>query len=91
MVINEGKFLAVGKKDSLEKLYDVKEKMDAGGKSIFPGLIDAHAHFKGYAEYLTRVNLIGTKSWQEIIDTLKSFALANPDAWLTGRGWYQND
>lgn len=91
MVINEGKFLAVGKKDSLEKLYDVKEKMDAGGKSIFPGFIDAHAHFKGYAEYLTRVNLIGTKSWQEIIDTLKSFALANPDGWLTGRGWDQND
>ena len=91
MVINKGKFLAVGKKDSLEKLYDVKEKMDAGGKSIFPGFIDAHAHFKGYAEYLTRVNLIGTKSWQEIIDTLKSFALANPDGWLTGRGWDQND
>jgi predicted amidohydrolase YtcJ len=91
MVIQDGKILATGKTADLEKEYDTKEKTDAGGKFIYPGFIDAHAHFVGYGSSLQRVNLMGTASWDEAIEKVKSFAAANPQGWITGRGWDQND
>jgi predicted amidohydrolase YtcJ len=72
MVVSAGKIIATGKKDELEKSYDTKEKLDAGGKFIYPGFIDAHAHFMGYAESLTRANLVGTTSWDDVLEKLKS-------------------
>jgi predicted amidohydrolase YtcJ len=91
MVVTDGKIVATGKKDELEKTYDAKEKLDAEGKFIYPGFIDAHAHFIGYANSLTTANLVGTNSWEEILQKLKTFANENKEGWLTGRGWDQND
>jgi predicted amidohydrolase YtcJ len=91
MVIINGKIEAVGKKKELEEKYDAKEKLDAGGKFIYPGFIDAHAHFVGYGLGLQKADLTGTTSWEEIIAKLKTFAAENPDGWLIGRGWDQND
>ena len=75
----------------MQSKYDATEKMDAQGKFIYPGFIDAHAHFVGYGNSLQRVNLVGTKSWDEVLDRTKKFADENPDGWLLGRGWDQND
>lgn len=91
MIVNNGKIMATGKKEELEKNYDATEKLDAEGKFIYPGFIDAHAHFMGYAESLTRANLVGTNSWDEVLERLKAFAAENKEGWLTGRGWDQND
>lgn len=91
MVIADGKIVATGKTADLEKNYEVKEKTDAGGKFIYPGFIDAHAHFVGYGNSLQRVNLVDTKSWEEVIERTTKFAKENPDGWLLGRGWDQND
>jgi predicted amidohydrolase YtcJ len=93
MVVKDGKIEAVGKKADLEKEFDTKEKTDAGGKFIYPGFIDAHAHFVGYGNSLQTVNLVGTNSWDEVIERTKKFAAENPsaDGWLLGRGWDQND
>lgn len=91
MVIAGGKIVAVGKTADLEKEYDAKEKLDAQGKFIYPGFIDAHAHFVGYALSLQRVDLNGTNSWEEVIEKLKTFSAENKEGWITGRGWDQND
>lgn len=91
MVINEGKIIATGNKESLEKEFQGAQKFDAQGKFIYPGFIDAHAHFVGFATGLLTVDLTGTQSWQEILDKLKAFAKENPEGWLVGRGWDQND
>ncbi len=92
MVMKDGKIVATGKTADLEKNYDVKEKIDAGGKFIYPGFIDAHAHFVGYGNSLQRVNLVDTKSWEEVIERTKKFARRkSQDGWLIGRGWDQND
>ena len=50
-----------------------KEKLDAQGKFIYPGFIDAHAHFVGYGYGLQTVDLVGTKSWEEIIERTEKF------------------
>lgn len=91
MVISEGKIIATGKKNDLEKEYNFKEKLDLQGKFIYPGFIDAHAHFVGYGISLQQVVLTGTSSWKEVIEKVKTFATENKEGWLTGRGWDQND
>ena len=45
LAVNKGKIIEVGNTKDLQKKYDAKENLDAEGKYIFPGLIDAHAHF----------------------------------------------
>jgi predicted amidohydrolase YtcJ len=89
-VVSGGKILAVGKADTLEKKYLAHEVVDAGGKAIYPGFIDAHAHFYEYGLGLQEVKLTGSKSWAAILDTVKSYSLRNTDGWIIGNGWDQN-
>jgi predicted amidohydrolase YtcJ len=91
MVVKDGKIVATGKTAELLEKYDAKEKTDAQGKFIYPGFIDAHAHFVGYGNSLQRVNLVETKSWEEVLERTKKFGDENPTGWLLGRGWDQND
>lgn len=91
MVIKDGKIVAVGKSDSLQTAFDAKEKLDAAGKFIYPGLIDAHCHFLQYGNGLQQCDLVGTNSWNEVLQRLKTFATTHPTGWLIGRGWDQND
>lgn len=91
MIISDGKIIETGKASDLETKYDPKEKIDAAGKFIYPGFIDAHAHFVGYGNSLQTVNLVGTTSWEEVIERTKQFAADNNSEWITGRGWDQND
>jgi predicted amidohydrolase YtcJ len=90
-VVSGGKILAVGNADSLEQKYNAREVIDAQGAAVYPGFIDAHAHFYEYGMGLQEVNLVGTHSWPEIIDSVKAFADRNTDGWIIGNGWDQND
>lgn len=89
--VKDGKIIAIGKTADLQNEYEAKESIDAQGKFIYPGFIDAHAHFYRYGLALNTVDLTGTTSWDEIIEKVKAFAAQNPNGWLTGRGWDQND
>lgn len=91
MAIKDGKILAVGKSEEIRKAYAANEEVDAEGKAVYPGFIDAHAHFFGYAESLNNANLTATKSWDEVLTKLQAFARNQPEGWLIGRGWDQND
>lgn len=91
MAIKDGKIVATGTSASVLKAFDGAEKIDAKGKYIYPGFIDAHAHFYRYALTLRTVNLVSTQSWDEVIIRVRSFAAEHPRGWITGRGWDQND
>lgn len=92
MAIRDGKIIAIGKNDDILKQYESDSMTDAKGKAVFPGFNDAHAHFVGYASSLQRVNLVDTDSWEAVLARCSEFAKALPaGAWLTGRGWDQND
>jgi predicted amidohydrolase YtcJ len=90
-VVKGGKIVAVGKADSLEKIYYAKNVVDAQGKPVYPGFIDAHAHFYEYGTNLQAANLVGTKSWSEVCDTIASYSRRNTEGWIIGNGWDQND
>lgn len=77
MAIKDGKVFALGTDEEVKKTFSSKETTDASGKSIFPGLIDAHCHFVGYGLGLRQVNLVGTSSFSEIISRVISFSQKN--------------
>lgn len=91
IAIKDGKIVATGKNDEILKKYTAIESIDAGGKALYPGFIDAHAHFIGYGRSLFQVDLYGTSTWEEAVERVKAFAAKNPDIpWIQGRGWDQN-
>lgn len=89
-VVKAGKIVAVGNDDTLEKKYKAHSVIDAEGKAVYPGFIDAHSHFYGYGLSLQEADLVNTKSWQEILDSVNTYARRNPEGWIIGRGWDQN-
>lgn len=90
MVINQGKIVAVGGNELLTQ-YQSDSVLQADGKFIYPGLIDAHSHFYGLGAYMQTVDLTNTKSWDEVLERCKDFVAKNNPQFLTGRGWDQND
>jgi len=91
MAIKDGMIIATGSNESILKNYEAKENIDAEKKAVYPGFIDAHAHFVGYGHSLFVADLYDTKSFDEVLERLKSFAAAHPDEqWILGRGWDQN-
>ena len=68
----------------------VARTIDMGGRTLLPGLIDAHGHVMGLGFAALQLDLTGTASLGELQQRLKDYAAANPDArWIVGRGWNQ--
>ncbi|HEY6974898.1 MAG TPA: amidohydrolase [Chitinophagaceae bacterium] len=89
--VKDGKIVAVDNNDNILDKYEAKETVDAQGKPIYPGFIDAHAHFVEYGRSLFAVDLFGCNSFDEVIERVTKFAAGHPnEAWIIGRGWDQN-
>ena len=94
--------LLVGDDGKVEKLLDKGEKtdkfklgkadfaLDVGGKTLLPGLIDAHGHVMELGLQAITVDLRDTKSLDEALAKIKAYADANPlRKWILGGGWNQ--
>ncbi|MES3017292.1 MAG: amidohydrolase [Bacteroidota bacterium] len=88
--VKDGKIIEVGTSAELLKKYS-GEEIDAGGKAVYPGIIDGHSHFYMYGSGLQNADLTGTKSWEEILTKLQDFSKDNKREWIVGNGWDQND
>jgi predicted amidohydrolase YtcJ len=91
LVVNKGKIEATGDTKTLQATYSATTEVDANGKFIYPGFIDAHTHFYRYGLGLQTADLVGTTGWEDILVRLQTFAEKNKEGWLIGRGWDQND
>jgi len=90
--IEDGNFVAVGTNNAIKGNYTSEKMIDAHEKPIYPGFIDAHCHFYGYGyNLLKRVDLVGTISFEDVIDRLKEHHKKTNSEWIEGRGWDQND
>lgn len=66
--------------------------VDLGGRSVIPGMTDAHAHVVGLGDKLQSVDLMETRSYDEVIARVVERAKDTPKGqWILGRGWDQND
>jgi predicted amidohydrolase YtcJ len=89
LLIVDGRVRQVHAGNDLEVAADV-DVIDGGGKTLLPGLIDAHGHVLALGEEQNQVDLRGSSSVQEALRRIAAFAKDNPgDAWLRGRGWNQ--
>ena len=90
--VRDGRFVAVGNAEAVLEAYPEWPRLDLGGRTVVPGLIDAHAHLLGLGEALLSADLVGSTSKADVVARLVAFAEDLPDgAWVTGRGWDQND
>ncbi len=64
--------------------------VDARGRAVLPGLIDAHGHVMELGQQATAIDLSDTNSLAEALARVSRYSAAHPDArWLLGRGWNQ--
>ncbi|MCF6182054.1 amidohydrolase [Lutibacter sp.] len=89
--INDGKIIAVGTSKNIQDLYTTNNLIDVKGKTVLPGLIDAHCHFFGLGLQQQKVDLTGTKSFDEVLQRIVDFQKEKNTNFITGRGWDQND
>ncbi|WP_299189762.1 amidohydrolase [uncultured Aquimarina sp.] len=90
-VIKDDKFIAVGSLEEVSKTYCFTDSIDAKGKTVVPGLIDAHCHFYGLGLQQQKVNLVGTTSYDDVLARIIDFQDKKKVSFITGRGWDQND
>ena len=65
---------------------------DVAGKTVIPGMIDSHGHLTGLGAALRTVDVVATKSLDEIVERVSFRAAQVPaGSWVVGRGWDQND
>jgi len=88
IVVEEGRIRPPGTTppESVERIV-----LDEGA-FLLAGLHDAHAHLGGLGAALENVDLVGTRSYDEVIARVVERALRTPEGeWIQGRGWDQND
>lgn len=93
MAIRGGRIAFVGSERGALALAGPRtERLDLGGKTVIAGIVDAHAHLLGLGQALRTVDLVGTRSYNEIVAKVAERARTlPPGTWIRGRGWDQND
>jgi predicted amidohydrolase YtcJ len=93
LAVRGGRIVFVGNNAGAEALAGSRtERMDLAGKTVIPGMVDAHTHLLGLGQALRTVDLVGTRSYDEVVARVAARArTARPGEWIRGRGWDQND
>jgi predicted amidohydrolase YtcJ len=90
VAIRDGKLLAIGDSTTIRSMSgSATRTIDLAGKTVVPGLIDTHAHFKaaGLADYV--VNMSRAKTIAEALEAIKQFAARKqPGDWIIGSAWH---
>lgn len=87
---DSGRLVAVGSAKHVAAKAKGFQRVDVQGKTVLPGLIDAHGHVFGLGEVATSADLYAPTSLQAAQDAIASFARANPQRkWVIGKGWNQ--
>ncbi len=93
VAVKDGRIIFVGDVGGVLRYEGARTKIiDLDGAAVIPGLTDAHAHVVGLGHALAELDLKGTTSPEQIKNMVRKalFSLP-PGAWLSGRGWDQND
>jgi predicted amidohydrolase YtcJ len=92
ILIAGGRVIAVGEKDALEAMsHGMVEKQDMQGRTILPGLTDAHLHIQHYALFLGKIDC-ETKTKDECLRRVaERVKKAKPGEWILGHGWNHNE
>jgi len=95
MVTKNGKIVFVGKVAEAQEKFKDASKKDLNGKTMFPGFVDAHAHFYAFGVQAIGANLLappdGTvENIDDVVTTLKEWEKGddlNRTGWIFGLGY----
>jgi len=92
LAVRAGKVQFVGSvREAMLLRGPATQVVDAAGRTVIPGMVDAHAHLFGLGEFLRSIDLTDTRSFDEIVSRVGARAKEAPSGrWLIGRGWDQN-
>jgi len=90
MAIKDGKIVELGPDRQILNKYRYTESVDAEGKEIYPGFIDAHGHLFSYAELKLSANLLGCRSEEEMINRVFDYQNKTKRKIIIGSGWDQS-
>lgn len=88
--VKDGRIIEISAERRILNRYRAETMYDARKQFIYPGFIDAHAHFLGYGLNKAQADLTGCTSIAELLDRLVKHRENYPGEWLLGRGWDQN-
>jgi predicted amidohydrolase YtcJ len=87
-----GRIVAVGSEQQTAAALPRAEHIDAQGKTLLPGLIDAHGHVFELGEIASGVELYSPTSLNGAVRAVAEFARSHPkNAWIVGFGWNQEN
>src|SRR5687768_12360504 len=92
LAVRNGRVIFVGSDSEARLLAGSATRLvDLRGRTVIPGMVDAHAHLLGLATSLRNVLLAGSNSYDEVIRRVtERVRKAKPGEWVEGRGWDQN-
>jgi len=92
MAVRDGRIVFTGSvREAMALKGSATRMLDLAGRTVIPGMVDAHAHLLGLGQSLQTVNLVGAKSYDEVIARVVARAQNVPAGqWIIGRGWDQN-
>ena len=67
------------------------DRVDLGGATVLPGLVDAHLHLRGIGRAARQLRLTGTESADAVATNVAAATDRPIGSWIRGRGWDQND
>ena len=86
---DDGRVVATGDESLLERYPDTT-RIDGEGRTVLPGLIDAHAHVYSYGLLKNNLDLAGIPSVDDAVARIAAYAATKPhERWILGRGWNQ--
>ena len=89
LAVREGRVLATGNTDLADQ-YPSATLRDGNGKTMLPGLIDAHGHISSLGYALLSIDVRGLQSAAQVAKNVAAYGAKNPDlSWIQGRGWNQ--
>ena len=84
-----GRITAVGTDEAvLAAAPPCSRAIDLAGRTILPGLADAHGHLRNLGLLSEMVDLRGARSIEEAVERVRQRARLTPEGrWIQGRGW----
>ncbi len=90
VAVKDGKIVYVGSDEGVAPYLKGAQEIDLAGRFLYPGFVDAHAHFLGIGQRELNLNLEGTSTKDAFLARVDSAVrLAKPGEWVTGRGWIE--
>lgn len=86
--VGNGRIVAVGTNQTIRNEFAGVKETDLQGKTVMPGIIEAHGHLVSLGRTLMELNVEGFETPESIVQMVKErVEVTPPGEWILGWGW----